>query len=94
MKKSSIRDNIETNIIRGKINKKSYEKIKKDEAKVKNCIIKNIHEEDINILTDTGINIVKDKSKLIEWKKLKLEVKIEKLKILLIKNMKIFQKNY
>ena len=81
-KKSSIRDNIETNIIRGKINKKCYEKIKKDEAKGKKIVsIKTIHEEDINILTDTGIfNIVKDKSKLIEWKKLKLEVKIEKLK--------------
>lgn len=80
--KSTIRNDIETNIIRGKINKKCYEKIKKDEAMGKKIVsIQTIPEIDINILTDAGIfNIVKDKSKLVEWKKLKLEVKIKKLK--------------
>ena len=80
--KSIIRDSIETNIIRGKINKKCYQKIKKDEAMGKEIVsIQTIHEEDINILTDAGIfNIVKDKSKLVEWKKIELDVKIQKLK--------------
>ena len=91
-KKSTIRDDIETNIIRGKINKKCYEKIKKDESKGKKIVsIQTIHDEDINILTDTGIfNIVKDKSKLIEWKKLKLGVKIEKLKEFIVKKYENF----
>jgi len=81
IKKSTKRDDIETNIIRGKINRKCYEKIKKEEAKGK--VIKQVQtvqENDIDILTGTGIfNIVKDKSKLIDWKKLDLETKKQKL---------------
>ena len=91
--KSTIRNDIETNIIRGKINKKCYEKIKKDEAMGKKIVsIQTIHKKDINILTDAGIfNIVKDKSKQVEWKKLKLEVKIKKLKEFIEKKYKNFQ---
>jgi len=94
IKKSTKRDDIETNIIRGKINRKCYEKIRCDEAKGKDMKqVQTVQEIDIDILTGAGIfNIVKDKSKLVEWKKLDLETKIKKLEEYITRNHENFSK--
>ena len=82
-KKSTKRENIEFNIMSGKMKKASYDRIKKHEASGKKVeqiktVFNNEEGEEVNmdILSDVGIfNIVKDKSKLIPWKKIDTEDK-------------------
>jgi len=90
----SKRDCIETNMIRGKLNKKCYEDIKKAELNGKVLTqVQTIHDNDIDILSSSGyeiFNIIKDKSKLILWKDLDIEIKIKHLNEYIIKKYEIF----
>jgi hypothetical protein len=90
----SKRDCIETNMIRGKLNKKCYEDIKKAELHGKVLTqVQTIHDNDIDILSSSGyeiFNIIKDKSKLILWKDLDIEIKIKHLNEYIIKKYEIF----
>ena len=85
-KKSTKRENIEFNIMSGKMKKASYDRIRKKEAtgktveQVKTVFNEEEEENNMDILSDVGIfNIVKDKSKLIAWKKIELEEKKSKV---------------
>jgi len=83
-KKSTKRDNIEFNIMSGKMKKAAYDRVKKQEASGKTVEqVKTVFEDEeknMDILSDIGIfNIVKDKSKLIAWKKIEPEDKKNKV---------------
>ena len=75
------------NFHRNKIMQDCYQKMKKNEKKGKNNkVIESVVDDNVNILSDSNIfNIVMDKSKLVDWKKLEKEVQINKVKEYIIK---------
>jgi len=86
IKKKNNKGDMMMNYHRNKILQSCYQKMKKNEKKGKNnVIVDTVEEEEVNILRDKNIfNIIKDKSKLIDWKKLDNETQIKKVKIYLI----------
>ena len=75
------------NFHRNKIMQDCYQKMKKNEKKGKNNkVIESVVDDNVNILSDSNIfNIVMDKSKLVDWKKLEKEVQIDKVKEYIMK---------
>jgi len=75
------------NFHRNKIMHDCYQKMKKNEKKGKNNkVIESVVDDNVNILSDSNIfNIVMDKSKLVDWKKLEKEVHIVKVKEYIMK---------
>ena len=86
VKKKNNKGDMMMNYHRNQIMQNCYQRVKNNEKKGRNKVVDSVEEENVNILSDTNIfNIVVDKSKLIDWKKLEKEVQINKVKEYLIK---------
>ena len=86
VKKKNNKGDMMMNYHRNQIMQNCYQRVKNNEKKGRNNVVDSVEEENVNILSDTNIfNIVVDKSKLIDWKKLEKEVQINKVKEYLTK---------
>lgn len=86
VKKKNNKGDMMMNYHRNQIMQNCYQRVKNNEKKGRNKVVDSVEEENVNILSDTNIfNIVVDKSKLVDWKKLEKEVQIIKVKEYLTK---------
>jgi hypothetical protein len=94
VKKKNNKGDMMLNFHRNQIMQNCYQKVKNNEKKGINKVVDSVEEENVNILSDTNIfNIVVDKSKLVDWKKLEKEVQINKVKEFLTKKEIILEED-
>ena len=94
VKKKNNKGDMMMNYHRNQIMQNCYQRVKNNEKKGINKVVDSVEEENVNILSDTNIfNIVVDKSKLVDWKKLEKEVQINKVKEFLTKKEIILEED-
>jgi hypothetical protein len=80
IKKKNNKGDMMMNYHRNQIMQNCYQRVKNNEKKGRNKVVDSVEEENVNILSDKNIfNIIIDKSKLVDWKKLDKEVQINKV---------------